>query len=92
MTNGQGNPNTGLEPVDDGVGGVMVFILYLVAFLFFFIGIIIGLIFLMGDSPQKKALGRNIIVVAIIGAIFYACCWFFWAASYWAANAWFIIG
>jgi hypothetical protein len=82
----------GVEPVDDGMGGAMVLILYIIAFLFFFIGIIVGLIFLMGNSPQKKVLGRNIISVAILGLIFYIICWFFWAASYWAANAWFIIG
>lgn len=70
----------------------MVLFLYLIAFLFFFIGIIIGIFFLMGDSPQKKALGRSIIVVAIIGAVFYALCWFFWAASYWAAHGFFFIG
>ena len=62
----------------------MVFILYLVAFLFFFIGLIIGIVYLMSSDPNKKVLGRNIIVVAIIGAIFYLVCYFFWWATVWA--------
>jgi len=68
----------------EGVSPVLVFLLYLIAFLFFFIGIIIGIIFLMGNDPNKKALGRNIIVVAIIGAIFYMVCYFFAWATVWA--------
>jgi len=91
MADGQANP-AGLEPIDDGMGGIVVFIVYLIAFLFFFIGIIIGLIFLMGDTPQNKALGRNIVIMAILGLIFYVICWFFWAAAYWAANGFFFIG
>ncbi len=71
-------------PASQETSPVLVFILYLIAFLFFFIGIIIGIIYLMGNTPEKKALGRNIIVVAIIGAIFYAICYFFWWATFWA--------
>jgi hypothetical protein len=67
-----------------GESPVLVFILYLIAFLFFFIGIIIGIFYLMSNDPNKKALGRNIIVVAIIGAIFYLVCYFFWWATVWA--------
>lgn len=74
------------------MGGALVLFLYIIAFLFFFIGIIIGIVYLMSNDPKKKALGRSVIVVAIIGAIFYMVCWFFWAASWWAANAWFAIG
>lgn len=72
--------------------GMIVMLLYLIAFLFFFIGIIIGVIFLMGDTPEKKMVGRNMILVACLGVIFYVICWFFWAAAYWAAHAWFVIG
>ncbi len=68
----------------EGVSPVLVFILYLIAFLFFFIGIIIGIIYLMSNDPNKKALGRNIIVVSIIGAIFYMVCYFFAWATIWA--------
>jgi hypothetical protein len=70
--------------VPEGESPIMVFILYLVAFLFFFIGIIIGIFYLMSNNPNKKALGRNIIVVAIIGAIFYMVCYFFLWATIWA--------
>jgi len=68
----------------EGVSPILVFILYLIAFLFFFIGIIIGIVYLMSSDPNKKALGRNIIVVAIIGAIFYLVCYFFFWATFWA--------
>ena len=72
------------QQMPEGVSPVLVFILYLIAFLFFFIGIIIGIVYLMSSDPNKKALGRNIIVVAIIGAIFYLVCYFFFWATFWA--------
>jgi hypothetical protein len=71
-------------PGSEEVSPILVFFLYLISFLFFFVGIILGIIYLMSSSPVKKALGRNLIVIAIIGAILYALCYMFWWATVWA--------
>lgn len=80
----QGNPNAGGPSETGGTSAIVVLILYIVAFFFFFIGIIMGLIFLMGNTPEKKGLGRNLIVISIFGAILYMVCYFFYWATFWA--------
>jgi len=60
-------------PQQEAVSGGMKILLYLLSFLFWPIGIIIGAIYY--GKPETKEVGKMCIILAILGVVIWVVCW-----------------
>ncbi|WP_286229601.1 hypothetical protein [Neobacillus mesonae] len=58
------------------MSGGLKFLLYLVSFLIPIVGIILGIIWMNDQELDKKAVGKNCLIVAIVSIVLSCVCWF----------------
>ncbi|MCM3567473.1 hypothetical protein [Neobacillus mesonae] len=56
-------------------GGIK-FLLYLVSFFIPIVGIILGIIWMNDQEIEKKAVGKNCLIVSIVSIVLSCICWF----------------
>lgn len=49
--------------------GALKYVLYIISFLMPIIGIIIGIIFMISSEPEKKKVGKNCLILAIVSIV-----------------------
>jgi hypothetical protein len=60
------------QPPAEKLGAALTIILYLVSFFIPLIGLIIGVIWAgVGSDPEKKHVGKNCLILGILGIVFY---------------------
>ncbi|MBI5001125.1 MAG: hypothetical protein HZB92_06320 [Euryarchaeota archaeon] len=57
--------------------GALKYVLYILSFLFWPLGIIIGIVFMISNEPEKKQVGKMCIILAILSVVLYVVCYFF---------------
>ncbi|AZU63879.1 hypothetical protein [Neobacillus mesonae] len=58
------------------MSGGLKFLLYLVSFFIPIVGIILGIIWMNDQELDKKAVGKNCLIVAIVSIVLSCVCWF----------------
>ncbi len=56
-------------------GGLKV-LLYILSFFIPVVGIILGIIWMNDQDPEKKAIGKNCLVISILSIVLSCICWF----------------
>jgi len=71
------------KPAGEGMGG-MKYVFYILSFLIWPLGILLGIILLISDDPEKKHVGKNCILIAVIMLIL-VCVLYFVVFAVWFA-------